>query len=92
MLLRPQYARLQIGIVRGQSEVVKPLASDALSNVPYAEPTWLSEGFQSPFYTQSHRDFQKAMRKFVNEVIRPEMEQCELNGKKISQEVVDKMS
>lgn len=92
MLLRPQYARLQIGTIKGESEVITALATDGLSTVPYAEPLWLTKGFSSPYYTENHRKFQKAVRKFVNEVIRPEMEQCEMNGKKIAQEVVDKMS
>ncbi|KAI5122122.1 hypothetical protein M0805_000770 [Coniferiporia weirii] len=92
VLLRPQYARLQIGTLAGRTELVKPLAADALSSVPYAEPTWLADGFHNPYYSDNHRRFQKAVRKFVNEVIAPEMEQCELNGKKISQGVIDKMS
>ena len=91
MLLRPQYARLQIGTVEGQDEVIKPLAADALSAVPYAEPTWLSNGYHSPYYKESHRRFQKAARKFVSEVVYPEAVKCEDNGKKISQDVVDKL-
>ncbi|EJD00822.1 acyl-CoA dehydrogenase NM domain-like protein [Fomitiporia mediterranea MF3/22] len=92
VLLRPHYARLQIGTLEGEEEVVKAAAPDALSGVPYAEPTWLAEGFHSPFYTDGHRRFQRAMRKFVSEVIAPEMERCEVNGKRLSQNVVDKMS
>ena len=45
VLLRPQYARLQIGVIQGQEEVVRPLAPDAVSQVPYAEPSWLSKGY-----------------------------------------------
>ncbi|KAH8115797.1 acyl-CoA dehydrogenase NM domain-like protein [Phellopilus nigrolimitatus] len=92
VLRRPQYARLQIGTLAGETELVKPLAADALSDVPYAEPTWLASGFHSPYYTDSHRRFQKAVRKFVSEILAPEMEQCEQNGKRIGQSVVDKMS
>lgn len=91
VLLRPQYARLQIGTIEGLSELVKSPAPDALSSVPYAEPTWLSEGFHSPYYNESHRRFQRVMRKFVSEHVAPEMEQCEMNGKKISQRLIDKM-
>jgi hypothetical protein len=68
--------------------------------VPYGEPTWLEEGYHSPYYKevravpftslspslvlrssisneadsreQSHRALQKAMRKFVDEVIYPD--------------------
>ena len=56
------------------------------------QPSWLAEGFHSPYYTQSHRAFQTAVRTFVTDVIYPEMLQCEENGKKISQAVVDKMA
>lgn len=91
VLLRPQYARLQIGTVEGQNEVIKPLASDALSEVPYAEPSFLSKGYFSPYYTESHRQFHKAVRKFMTEVVYPEAVKCEENGKKISQETVDKL-
>ncbi|KAF8269135.1 acyl-CoA dehydrogenase [Lactarius quietus] len=91
VLYRPQYARLQIGTIRGQKPLIKPLAADELSQVPYAEPTWLTPGFSSPFYNDSHRRFQKAMRKVVNEVILPDAIRCEENGKRVSQEVMDKL-
>ncbi|KAL5488375.1 hypothetical protein ACEPAI_6483 [Sanghuangporus weigelae] len=91
ILLRPQYARLQVGTVAGLNELVKRPAPDALSAVPYAEPAWLSEGFRSPYYNDPHRRFQRAMREFVSEYVAPEMEQCELNGKRISQSLIDKM-
>ena len=91
VLLRPQYARLQIGKIQGEEEVIKPLAPGELSKVPYAEPTWLSNGYYSPYYTDNHRKFQKAVRTFFVEVVQPEAVKCEENGKKISQEVVDKM-
>lgn len=92
VLLRPQYARLQIGTLSGEHELVKPSAPDAPSAVPYAEPSWLVDGFSSPFYSEGHRRFQRAVRKFVNEIIAPEMEQCEQNGKKIGQGVIDRMA
>ncbi|THH13330.1 hypothetical protein EW146_g6875 [Bondarzewia mesenterica] len=92
VLYRPQYARLQIGTVKGEKSIIKPLAADEVSQVPYAEPSWLSKGFSSPYYTDSHRRFQKAVRNFVMEVVYPDAQQCEENGKRISQDVVDKIS
>jgi len=92
ILLKPQYARLQIGKVQGQEEVIKPPIPGELSKVPYAEPTWLSDGYYSPYYTDNHRKFQKVVRTFFMEVVYPEAVRCEENGKRISQEVVDKMS
>ncbi|KAF8894305.1 peroxisomal acyl-CoA-dehydrogenase [Mucidula mucida] len=92
VLLRPQYARLQIGVVAGEEEMIKPPVPGDLSKVPYGEPTWLSDGFKSPYYTDNHRAFHKAFRTFMQEVVQPEAERCEANGKRISQELVDKLS
>jgi hypothetical protein len=92
VLLRPQYARLQIGTLRGAAPAVRPLAPDALSEVPFAEPAWLSKGFHSPYYGDSHRRFHRAVRAFMTEVVFPEAVRCEDNGKRISQEVVDKVA
>ncbi|KAF8838040.1 acyl-CoA dehydrogenase NM domain-like protein [Paxillus ammoniavirescens] len=91
VLLRPQYSRLQIGTILGQSEVVKPPAPGALSLVPYGEPMWLSPGFYSPYYNDSHRRFHKAVRTFFAQEIYPEATRCEESGKYVSQEVVDKL-
>ncbi|KIJ70611.1 hypothetical protein HYDPIDRAFT_105350 [Hydnomerulius pinastri MD-312] len=92
VLLRPQYARLQIGTIIGQSELIKPPAPGAISLVPYAEPTWLSPGFHSPYYNENHRRFHQAVRAFFAQEVYPEAIRCEENGKRISQEVVDKLS
>jgi hypothetical protein len=92
VLLKPQYARLQIGRIQGQEESIKPLAPGELNQVPYAEPTWLSKGYFSPYYSDNHRSFHKAVRAFCMEVIQPESDRCEQSGKRISQEVVDKMA
>ncbi len=91
VLLRPQYSRLQIGTIEGQTEVITAEAADTVSEVPYAEPSWLSKGFHSPYYKESHRRFQQAVRKFVMDVVYPDATRCEDNGKRISQDVVNKM-
>ncbi|KAF8450979.1 acyl-CoA dehydrogenase/oxidase [Boletus edulis BED1] len=92
VLLRPQYARLQIGTVRGETERIKPPAPGALSRVPYAEPTWLSPGFHSPYYNDGHRRFHNAVRAFFMAEVYPEAMRCEENGKRVSQALVDKLS
>jgi hypothetical protein len=91
VLLKPHYSRLQIGKVQGQEEAIKAPVPGELSKVPYAEPTWLNDGYYSPYYTNNHRKFQKAVRAFCMEVIHPEAVRCEDNGNRISQEVVDKL-
>ncbi|KDQ28823.1 hypothetical protein PLEOSDRAFT_1038031 [Pleurotus ostreatus PC15] len=92
VLLKPQFARLQIGKILGEEEVIKAPVPGAISEVPYAEPTWLTEGYHSPYYTDNHRAFHKAVRTFMMEVVQPESARCEESGKRISQEVIDKMS
>ena len=92
VLLRPQYARLQIGKIQGQEETIKPLLPGQLSKVPYAEASWLSNGFFTPYYSDNHRKFHSALRKFLMQVVQPEAIRCEENGKRISQQVVDQMA
>jgi len=92
VLLRPQYKRLQIGTVAGQTEQIRAPVPGELSKVPYGEPTWLSSGYFSPYYSDNHRKFQTAVREFFETVVRPESIKCEENGKTISQEVFDKLA
>ncbi|KII88385.1 hypothetical protein PLICRDRAFT_175981 [Plicaturopsis crispa FD-325 SS-3] len=92
VLLRPQYARLQIGNILDESEEIKPRAVGALSKVPYAEPTWLAQGYHSPYYKDHHRAFQAALRKFVDEVVYPDAQAREEDGKRPSQSVFDEMA
>lgn len=75
--------------------------------MPYAEPTWLTPVFKSPYYKDSHRELQKgetcspppdmrtepaAMRKFIDEVIYPDAQACEESGKRASKEVLQAMA
>ena len=52
VLLKPQYARLQIGIIAGEKSQIVSNVPGELSEVPYAEPTWLSKGYHSPYYKE----------------------------------------
>lgn len=111
VLQRPQYARLQIGTVKGEESVVVARVAGALSKVPYAEPTWLTDGYHSPYFKevsiarqlklfcsgsrlvpQSHKKLQRAMRQFVDEVVYPDAQLHEEDGKRPSLEVIDKMA
>lgn len=51
VLLRPQYKRLQIGTIQGQKSVICGRVTGEISQVPYAEPTWLTPGYFSPYYS-----------------------------------------
>jgi hypothetical protein len=52
----------------------------------------LAGGYYSPYYSDNHRRFQKAVRKYFMEVIYPEAVEIEESGKKVSQAVVDSMA
>lgn len=91
MLLRPQYARLIIGTIRDDKPTIQARTAGSVSGVPYAEPTWLAAGFKSPYFTESHRRFHKALRTFIDDVVAPDAIKCEENGKRISQDVVEKL-
>ena len=52
VLQKPAYARLQIGQLKDEtSEIVAPVPGD-LSIVPYGEPTWLTKGYHSPYFSE----------------------------------------
>ncbi|TXT15703.1 hypothetical protein VHUM_00206 [Vanrija humicola] len=91
VLEKPQYQRLRIGVIEGEKPKVKPFVAGELSRVPYGEPTWLTPPFKSPYYKESHRALQKAMRKYVDEVIYPDAQACEESGKRASAEVLKSM-
>ncbi|KAI2630037.1 acyl-CoA dehydrogenase-like protein [Xylaria nigripes] len=87
-----KYEELQIGTIAGEEPtVVTPQPGD-LSLVPYAEPLWLTPAFKSPYYNESHRRLQKAMRIFNDKYITPEAQTREADGKFISQELVNRMA
>ncbi|KAJ7284910.1 acyl-CoA dehydrogenase [Mycena rebaudengoi] len=92
VLEKPQYKRLQIGVIQGETSIFTAPAPGEISQVPYAEPSWLAQGFLSPYYTENHRKFQVAVRKFVDEFIYPEAQVKELDGTRVSQDILDKMA
>ena len=51
VLQRPQYQRLQVGVIE-EEQVVRPRVAGDLSKVPYGEPTWLTPGFKSPYFKE----------------------------------------
>ncbi|GJE96594.1 acyl-CoA dehydrogenase [Phanerochaete sordida] len=92
VLERPQYQRLQLGVVAGEQPQIYGKLAGANSDVPYAEPSWLSEGYYSPYFKESHRRLQKAVRELVDELIYPDAQARELDGKRPSQSVIDRMA
>lgn len=92
IIVKPQYARLQIGVIEGEKPVIHGRVPGELSKVPYAEPTWLVAGFYSPYFNESHRTFQKVIRKFFDEVIVPDAVAREEDGKPPSKSVIEAMA
>ncbi|EIM91103.1 acyl-CoA dehydrogenase NM domain-like protein [Stereum hirsutum FP-91666 SS1] len=92
VLERPQYARLQIGVIKGEQSVIASRVPGELSGVPYAEPTWLAQGYHSPYFKESHKKLQVAMRQLVDDVIYPDAQAREEDGKRPSLEVIKKMA
>lgn len=92
VLERPQYKRLQIGVIQGEKSVLYGRVLGEISRVPYAEPTWLTPGYHSPYYTENHRKFQKAIREFFETYVWPDAQAREADGKRPSQDVIDKMA
>ncbi|KAH9994801.1 acyl-CoA dehydrogenase/oxidase [Russula vinacea] len=76
----------------GETPSLKGRNGSEISRVPYAEPTWLAEGYHSPYYKESHRRLQQAVRKFQDEVIFPDAQVREEDGKRPSLEVIQKMA
>lgn len=87
-----KYADLYIGDVEGEKPEVIEQKAGELSQVPYAEPLWLQPQFTSPYFNDSHRALQKAVRKFVDEHVTPEAQEKEKDGTFISQELINKMA
>lgn len=52
VIVKPQYARLQIGFIEGEQPVIHGRVVGELSKVPYAEPTWLTQGYHTPYFNE----------------------------------------
>jgi alkylation response protein AidB-like acyl-CoA dehydrogenase/predicted heme/steroid binding protein len=86
-----KYANLAIGTLKDEKpQVITPQPGD-LSPVPYAEPLWLTSHFKSPYYNESHRKLQRAIREFTDRYLAPEAQDCEITGRYISQEMIEHM-
>lgn len=87
-----KYAELALGTVRGEEpSVITPQPGD-LCPVPYAEPLWLTPPFKTPYYGDSHRQLQRAIREFTDRHITPEAQEKERTGEHVSQELIERMS
>jgi hypothetical protein len=87
-----KYSDLCIGTIEGEKPKVIEHKPGDLSLVPYGEPTWLTPQFKSPYYNDSHRRLQKAMRIFTDNELYPIAQECEKTGKYIPQSLIESMS
>ncbi|KAG6874603.1 hypothetical protein C0993_000195, partial [Termitomyces sp. T159_Od127] len=105
VLERPQYKRLQVGVISGEESKIHGRIPGEISTVPYAEPTWLAEGYHSAYFTEARlfecqrlasllhfTSFQQNHRQF-HKAIRQFFDTArEADGKRPSQSVIDKMA
>jgi len=87
-----KYEDLVIGTIKGEKSVVVTPKPGDLSEVPYAEPLWLTPAYTSPYYNDSHRRLQKAARIFHDEVMIPYAQARESDGRYIEQEFIEILS
>ncbi|KAF2227637.1 acyl-CoA dehydrogenase family protein [Elsinoe ampelina] len=87
-----KYSSLCIGVIDGEKPEVIDQKPGDLSQVPYAEPLWLRPAFKSPYYKESHKRLQKAVREFTDTYVYPEAQEKEADGTYISQELIDRMA
>ncbi|KAE8354366.1 acyl-CoA dehydrogenase/oxidase [Aspergillus coremiiformis] len=83
---------LCVGTIVGETPEIAPHEPGSLSAVPYAEPLWLRPEFKSPYYKESHRRLQRAVREFTDRYVYPEAQEKERDGTYISQELIDRMA
>jgi alkylation response protein AidB-like acyl-CoA dehydrogenase len=81
-------ARLVVGTLDGGEPAV--LDEPLLSRVPFAEAMWNRDDHSSPYYSESHRAFQKAVRSFLRE-IHAEADQSENEGRVPTPEMFRKL-
>lgn len=87
-----KYSDLCLGVLEGETPEVVERKPGELSPVPYAEPTWSSPAFKSPYFDESHERLRRAVREFVDVHLTPEALEKEKDGSFISQDMIDKMA
>jgi len=86
-----KYQRLIIGTIENEKPQIILPQTATLSPVPFAEPTWLSKGYHSPYYSDGHRRFQKEMRYFFDTYVKKEAAEHELSEKRPTIELIKRM-
>jgi alkylation response protein AidB-like acyl-CoA dehydrogenase len=84
-----KYEDLFVGVLEGEKPEVVEQKPGELSQVPYGEPLWLTPQYYNPYYNDSHRALQKAVRKWVDTVLAPIAQKHEQTGEYITQELIE---
>jgi len=72
-----KYQRLKKGrLADAPAQKKKKSNAAAISRVPFAEPAY-EQGFESPYFKESHRVLRKALREFITKEVMPEALECE---------------
>ena len=61
-VLKKYKKRLRIGRIKDEIPQIKLMVPGQLSALPYAEPSWLSKGWFSPYFKPSHYRMQERVR------------------------------
>lgn len=81
----------QIGVKQAGSSEDMP-ALEYVSEVPFAEPSWIrGGGWSSPYHNASHRAFRDGVRVLLHEHVWPDMAESEDNGTVPSLEIYQAM-
>jgi len=83
-----KYKRLAIGTIANEKPQWILPEHGKNSLVPYAEPAWLTRGYHSPYYNDSHHALQKFMREWTDRRVKPEAISAEESGKRPAVELV----
>eukprot|EP00403_Amphidinium_massartii_P011717 CAMPEP_0178415398 /NCGR_PEP_ID=MMETSP0689_2-20121128/23530_1 /TAXON_ID=160604 /ORGANISM="Amphidinium massartii, Strain CS-259" /LENGTH=520 /DNA_ID=CAMNT_0020036715 /DNA_START=27 /DNA_END=1589 /DNA_ORIENTATION=- len=82
-----KYQRLKKGRLADAPPAKKKVnQATVLSRVPFAEAAY-EQGFESPYFKDSHRALRKALRKFIAEEVMPDALECEAQNKAPNPEV-----
>lgn len=82
--------RLVVGALEGGKKPRITTDFTKLSKIPHAEPLY-EQGWTTPFYTDSHRKWRKALRVFVEKEISPNVDMWETSGKEPPKALFQKM-
>ena len=83
--------RLKVGHLEGSGPNMVATSAEEFSQVPFKELSAF-QGLDSPYYKESHKKYCLAVRKVVNEVLMPIVEQNNASGEYLDRETRKEMA